>query len=217
MRIKSIYKNRDNEKIIERWNDKASTWDEELKDMNHHLNLDNAYNQFIDVAKEQIEKELDRKKRVNLLDLACGTGIVTECLTDYFEDIVGIDISDQMIDKAKKKNIANAQFKQMDCFDVENLKIKFDAIISRGIICSHYGEELTIEFLIKLKNILKPRGIIILDVLNKLAENKYAYKVQNKAYYTSDQISAIGSHCGFRRTKVYGSVNSRVWIVCLYV
>lgn len=216
MSIKSIYENRFNEKIIERWNSKAQLWDKDLQDSKHHLNLDNAYENFIAISEEIILKDLEFAKKHKLLDLACGTGIVAENLVKYFKAGIGIDISNKMINEALNKNIDNVIFKQLDCFEVTKLSEEFGTIVSRGIILSHYGKKLTKVLLKNLKSVLAKDGFVILDFLNKEAENNFEYRVHDKEYYTRQEIEEICKSLGYSKINIYGIQNNRVLVACLY-
>lgn len=55
-------------------------------------------------------------KESNILDIGCGTGIITVAVAPYVKHITGIDISKKMIEVAKKKatalNLSNTSFLQ---------------------------------------------------------------------------------------------------------
>lgn len=216
MNIKTIYKNRINEEIKERWDKKAPSWDVELRDDNHHLNLDNAYKNFLSITEDVIKDKYDYTKESIFLDLGCGTGIVSQHIARYFKRGIGIDISDGMIKEAKSKNINNVSFKVGDCFQVEKLSSNFGAVISRGILISHYGKENSLVLLGKIKDILEEKGILIFDFLNKEAKESFRYRVHDKAYYTKKEIEDMAKKLGYKQIKIYGNENNRVLIASLY-
>jgi len=70
-----------------------------------------------------------------VLDMACGTGIVTLAFAKYADSVVGIDVTQSMLDEAIKKqkqeNITNIKF---DLGSVENLPYadnSFDIVFTR--------------------------------------------------------------------------------------
>ena len=64
-----------------------------------------------------------------LMDFGCGTGLVGICLAKYVKEVIGIDLSKEMINEFnhKAKNIKNAIG---ICEDVKNVNKKFDVIVS---------------------------------------------------------------------------------------
>ncbi|HDA6049972.1 TPA: methyltransferase domain-containing protein, partial [Staphylococcus aureus] len=42
-------------------------------------------------------------KKGRALDIGCGSGLLVEKLASYYDEVVGIDISNQMLDLAKSK------------------------------------------------------------------------------------------------------------------
>lgn len=93
-----------------------------------------------------------------ILDLGCGTGTLTVQLTDLCSKVVGVDSSQNMIDKAKKQ-FSNVEFLVCDAlalpFDEE-----FDVVFSNAVfhwISDHNA---------LLKNIhkaLKPQGLLVCE------------------------------------------------------
>lgn len=135
----------------------------------HHLNSNVA--------------EYKREEHINLLkkwagDLAGKTVLKTDLFEeafgkDYFFDYlmknsknaIGMDISDQMIKKAKKRlrseNCATCDVRKPAFKDSS-----FDLIISNSTL-DHLPKEELITSLIELRRILKPKGALILTLDNK--------------------------------------------------
>jgi demethylmenaquinone methyltransferase/2-methoxy-6-polyprenyl-1,4-benzoquinol methylase len=97
----------------------------------------------------------------SILDLACGTGILTQQIAQKIPNakIVGVDVTPGYLEIAKKKLASNPNisFVQQDAEKL-NLNIKFDCITS-----SYIPKYCTAEILVKTcLNHLKPGGKIIL-------------------------------------------------------
>lgn len=74
------------------------------------------------------ERSFDRHSKV--LDIGCGTGYpIAKYLADCGHIVTGIDISENMIQRAKQLNLPNANFFKTDFFDFHTDK-KFDAVIA---------------------------------------------------------------------------------------
>ncbi|MDV6250520.1 class I SAM-dependent methyltransferase [Vibrio sp. EA2] len=76
---------------------------------------------------------ISHQKALSLLDVCCGTGLVTIPLSRKLSHVVGIDFSGSMIDFAKYKssNISDIAFYEMDAADF-NLETVFDLIVMTG-------------------------------------------------------------------------------------
>jgi ubiquinone/menaquinone biosynthesis C-methylase UbiE len=76
-------------------------------------------------------KFLDIKEGNKVLDLACGTGVITSLLQEKSKtDVIGIDISPKMIEKAKEKEKNNSFIHYcVGDFVTYNFNEKFDYII----------------------------------------------------------------------------------------
>lgn len=108
-------------------------------------------------------------KRNRALDIGCGSGIVAEALSPYFLEVIGVDISEDMIELARRKRngagrtyiVANAE--EAD-FAAYPFKGGFDYIVSRTTF--HHIENIPV-LLEKMKSALNPGGIIaIIDCVN---------------------------------------------------
>ncbi len=103
----------------------------------------------------------------SILDLGCGTGGHTLILAERGYEVTGIDLSQGMLEIARKKakeRKLNVEFIQGDIRNME-LNQKFDAVISMFAVISYQitNEDLTSVFKTALKH-LKRNGLFIFDV-----------------------------------------------------
>jgi len=202
-------------KISGRWDKKALNWDHQLLDENIHLNQNKEYNNFID-SSEKVAL-LFNKKINDFLEIGCGTGLVSEALSPYFNNGIGIDISNNMIIEAKKKNIQNINFYQKSLFNLtKDTDGSFDLIVSRGILVSHYGINYLSEILDKLFSLTKKNGYVIFDFLNKNVMLNNIHLPQNKEYYLDKTIQEYALKSGFSKVVISGKQTDRVLIGILY-
>jgi 2-polyprenyl-3-methyl-5-hydroxy-6-metoxy-1,4-benzoquinol methylase len=135
----------------------------------------NVINQFNKIAflpdkwdhNQQYQKYLLKNVPPNcscILDVGCGTGELTKKLVPYSTEIIGIDVSENMITEALKRNndgkinYINISVEKY----LEETDKKFDAIISIAAL-HHMDEEKILE---AMKNKLSKDGkIIILDLV----------------------------------------------------
>lgn len=101
-----------------------------------------------------------------ILDIGCGSGMLTFKLAQYYETAVGIDVSEEMLAIAQEKRTApNIKYILMDANNL-SLDRKFDFIVSSGTF--HHLDDLPAIFEM-IKQLLNPNGrVIILDIVSKV-------------------------------------------------
>ena len=91
--------------------------------------------------------ELVKKPHIRVLDFGCGTGLLGNEIKNLFNgeiELVGVDISENMIKNANKKNcyqeIFNCNLDEMELNEIRNLLGTFDYIVSCGVFLEgHVG------------------------------------------------------------------------------
>ena len=119
------------------------------------------------------EKEVEFLKAIfekylvhSVLDIACGTGRHSVPLAEAGFEVVGIDYAEELLQVARTKaDLPNLHFIQQDVTNI-TLDQEFDAAIC---MWSTFGELPYKAMLKGLKNVLKPKGIFVIDV-NQYAE-----------------------------------------------
>lgn len=98
--------------------------------------------------------------RSGALDIGCGSGILAFELGKYYDSVVGIDISEEMLAIAQTKRVSpNIKYLYMDANHLA-LDKKFDLITSSATF--HHLENLP-PTLQTIKNLLTPGGKIVLQ------------------------------------------------------
>lgn len=118
-----------------------------------------------DKKSEVIDKILVENKVKTVLDMTCGTGAQTIYLSKKGYEVVGSDLSKEMLKIAKKKSKGlNISYQQGD---IRTSKFgKFDAVIAIYNAIGHLSKN---DFEKALKNIsqnLKENGLFIFDIFN---------------------------------------------------
>ena len=110
-----------------------------------------------------------RGKKV--LDLACGTGYGSFFLSLHSQEIIGVDISPEAIQSARKKyQRNNLSFVVSDAMSTPFQDHSFDVIVSFETI-EHIKNDLT--FLKEVKRILKQEGLLLLSCPNIVWSKKH--------------------------------------------
>jgi SAM-dependent methyltransferase len=199
------------EVIRQRWDQKADRWDADLADQCCHLNQDDAYHRFLDTADALVAARASFCRERLLIDLACGTGLILAHFADRFERALGIDISPRMLAAATARRLPRAEFLQASCFELAGRVAPAGAVLSRGILLSHYGPRWALPLLRHVREILVPDGgFAVLDFLNALTRHDYPANPDNKTYYTAQQIQFHAAEAGFRRGSILGEPDRRV-------
>ena len=138
--------------------------------------------------------KLKSKKRplekINILDIGCGGGLLSEPMARLGANVTGIDASDKNIKIAKlhaKKNKLNINY---FCSSPEKLKTKkkFDVILNMEII-EHVED---INFFIKsCSKLLKKNGLMFVATLNKTLKS-YVFAIIGAEYIL--RWLPIGTH-----------------------
>ena len=150
----------------------------------------------IKYIKENIIKDFKVKpsekplNKINLLDIGCGGGLLSEPMCRLGANVVGIDASKKNIEVAKfhaKKNKLKINYKVTSPEKLKT-KIKFDVILNMEIV-EHVEN---IDFFIKESaKLLKKNGIMFVATLNKTLKS-YAFAIIGAEYIL--KWLPIGTH-----------------------
>ncbi len=96
------------------------------------------------------------------LDFGCGIGRLTRALSFHFKEVSGIDVSEGMIETAKKlNNKTNVEFLLNNSRDLSIFPSQKFSLIYSNITLQHIPERETIKLYIKeFLRILQPEGIL---------------------------------------------------------
>lgn len=105
--------------------------------------------------------ELEKEEFYDVLDAGCGTGAVLSLLHEKYPNkhYTGIDLSDKMIEVAKRKNVKGVDFVLGDCEELPFEDNSFDAVLC-SMSFHHYPNPE--RFFANVFRILRPNGRLIL-------------------------------------------------------
>ncbi len=133
------------------WNFRAINYDAQIGPM---------YEQAYRLTAEHSLKYLTPSDQV--LEFACGTGIVTALIAPHVKHIHAIDISDEMVSRAQTKTTAlglsNVAVTQTDLFDPDLPEGSFDAVMAFNVLLYIGNFE---EVMQRIKALLKPGGMFL--------------------------------------------------------
>lgn len=142
-------------KSKEEWDNRAEFWSSRSQDMwetGSRKDIIPFFNQY-----------LSRNSKV--LDVGCGDGYGTFKLHKLGHAVIGIDISDEMIVKAKA-SAENIPFLTADVSTIPMEDASFDAVMSINVL---EWVEVPERALRELKRVLKPNGLLCVGILGPTA------------------------------------------------
>ncbi|GKX29708.1 hypothetical protein SH1V18_21880 [Vallitalea longa] len=129
--------------------------------------LARRYDKQISIFNDAYELTTNKAKNIlreddNILEIACGTGIVSFGIADAVKKVTAIDISKEMIDvakeKAKKMNVENIEFQVADGYNLQYEDNSFDTILLFNTL--HIVKEPD-TLLNEIYRLLKPNGYLL--------------------------------------------------------
>lgn len=206
----ALYEQRKLPAIAARWDAKAATWDQELAKPACHLNADEGYSRFLRQTSKLLAERQDFCACQGVIDAGCGTGLVLAAVLPSFAWGVGVDISKEMIRAAESKRLHSARFLVGDCFHLASLCPRAGAVLSRGVLLSHYGHRQGEALLAAACEALARGGFLLFDFLNAEARRLFPHAPGNKTYFQAQEICGMARQAGFGRAVVLGEPERRV-------
>ena len=126
-------------------------------------------------AAKQLTDMLPENAR-NILDIGCGTGILTKMLKDKYNDsaICAIDISQEMISVAKNK-VKDVDYIVADAEEISGGKT-YDLITSNASLQWLKGLE---KAMLSFKKILNPGGRIVFSIFGPLTFHELSWTIRS--------------------------------------
>jgi len=153
-------------KEMDKYQETFQTWNKVAKIyQDKFMNLDlynDSYDTFLDLISNTSS---------SVLEIGCGPGNITKYLLTKKADlkITGIDISENMIELAKKNN-PTSEFVIMDCREIDRLDKKFNAIVC-GFCIPYISNNDCVKLISDCKNLLTNSGILYLSFVDGNYEN----------------------------------------------
>ena len=177
--------------------------------------LDYAVPSLMGKTLENLAKNVKLKK-MKILDAGCGTGLCGEYLKKYarFRGLDGVDLSEKMLDVARKKKIYTHLYNQdlnqflsqhAHCYD----------LINAADVLTYFGE-LGCVF-IQMFEALKPGGRVLFSISeNSCTQDNYFLHLSGRFLHNRKYVEDVLKKCGFiieklTRVKLRNEGNLEVW------
>ena len=133
------------------WNQRSHTYDQSSG--SHYAE---AYHKTVSNTLKYLKPE------DNVLEFACGTGIVTLQVAPHVAHLRAIDISDQMAARAAAKveaaGLENTLVTNTDLFDPCLEEGSYDAVLAYNVLCYVENPQ---QVLARIRSLLKPGGVFL--------------------------------------------------------
>jgi ubiquinone/menaquinone biosynthesis C-methylase UbiE len=131
-----------------------------------------TFDKFAEMTDEQVAARfgaaLGEAGRGDLLDVACGPGVVTAAIAPTAASVVAFDATEQMLDKAKARcaraGLTNVTFKHGDAENLPFADGQFDGVVTRLAIHHFAHPQRALD---EMFRVLRPGGVaVIVDVVS---------------------------------------------------
>lgn len=168
----------------------ASSFENVLSELNYQVPT-----LIADSLKGTLKTKLFKKRRI--LDLGCGTGLCTEAIQKYFpnEEYYGVDISERMLEIAKRKGI----FKALTADDINNFVTTDNNIyhtIVAGDVLTYFGD---VKLLFReIARLTKFNGLFCFSITtNNINNQNYYLTTSGRFVHSPNYICSLLKFCGF--------------------
>ncbi|MFM2330511.1 MAG: hypothetical protein RLZZ26_18 [Candidatus Parcubacteria bacterium] len=146
--------------------------------------------------------ELPENARV--LDVGCGSGVKAEYLVAHGFAVVGIDISDKLLDIARRE-VPEGDFRQISMTELDSMPEMFDGVFAQASLL-HIPKKDAENVVRKMAQRLVPGGLLYIAVKElregkpdeeMLKENDYGYDYERFfSYFTMSELEQYFRNAG---------------------
>ncbi len=153
-----------------------------------------------------------------LLEIGCGTGHWSKYFSEQGFEVTGVDVSEKMIENAKKKGVPHCHFHIADGQDITFFENSFDA--AAAITTLEFAEK-PLRIIAGMARCVKPKGKLWFGVLNSLsAYNQKRRQNENSVYayahlFSPQQLQNLLERFGKVRMKTVGFIIRNKWLIGL--
>lgn len=160
-------------------------FDNYAADFEHEL-INNLDYKTPEILYKLFTKNLPELNNLNILDLGCGTGLISNYFKTISKNLIGVDLSQKMLAIANaKNNYTNLIKSDIDSYleiNINNHYPKFNLIILADVLV-YYGD--LENLFVKIKENLEPQGHLLFSIeLSEAADHLNDYNLSTTGRYT---------------------------------
>jgi len=131
---------------------------------------------------------------LRLLDAGCGTGLCGPYLAPYARELLGVDLSANMINRARDRNLYNNLVKAELVAYLESAAEPFDVIVSADTLC-YFGR---LEPIVRgARGALRERGLLVFTVEARPDGEDYHLHAHGRYSHRTDYVRSLLRLSGF--------------------
>ena len=201
-------------------------WNERAREDAHFYvafgRRDQDNDEFFETAKEMVaafEYELRRlpananRRAWRALEIGCGPGRLIKPLSRNFGEIHGVDVSDEMIAKARAnlRGIPHAHVHHTTGSDLAAFADdSFDFVYSYAVFQHIPSREVVMQYLREARRVLKPGGLLRAQI-NGLDETAARYDTWSGVRISADEVAQFARENGMQLLALEGTRTQYMW------
>ena len=151
---------------------------------------------ILDLGGSRFEKITHQKdpKKMRILEIGCGIGRLLIPMSEIFGQVIGVDISSEMIHKGKKhlENIQNCQIFENNGIDLSEFPDNYFDFCFSFIVFQHIPEKKIVEkYISEVSRVLKPNCLFRFQVRGTITSKPNQITTWDGVQFTSDEIHKI--------------------------
>jgi SAM-dependent methyltransferase len=154
-------------------------------------------------------------RSMRVLEIGCGAGRVTRALAEVFGEVCGVDISGEMVQRARESlaGVPNARVFQNNGMDLGVLPPgEFDFAFST-IVFQHIPSREVIEnYVREVNRVLRPGGLFKFQVQGDSTLETSPDDTWLGVPYTDEQAVELARRCGFEARYRHGAGQQYFWL-----
>ncbi len=172
------------------FDDFAEDFDEKLSELNYKAP------EYI----AEIWKKYNKKPVSKILDAGCGTGLLSQHITNYCDQLYGVDLSSEMLELAKTRELYTDLFCEDLIKYLERNKDSFNGIIASDVLC-YFGD---LEEVFKLSyDSLHSNSYLAFSVeKNHIDEQDFLLSPSGRYVHKQKYVEYVLEKVGFKKVKI---------------
>lgn len=163
------------------------------------LYADNTFHRLLQFQLNHFISLLPKNSKI--LDVACGCGRDTQYLTEEGFNVIGIDVSEELLKEARLRT-KNCNFQKMDFLDLDFSKETFDGVWCMAGISSIPKDNITVAIK-EFYKVLKKDGILYIDIREGhgqeiVTKEKYENAPFYYSYLTKEELENLLKESNFQ-------------------
>lgn len=166
-----------------------------------------SHEEFFASGRAEIEAMLRRasrlghlERREHALDVGCGVGRLTRALSDDFRNVVGIDISEAMLEEARRlhHDRPDVSFLQAPADDLGMFPDNhFDLVLTKIVLQHLPSRQAILDALSQMVRVLRPGGLMVVQTTSHM---RVRHRLQPRArLYRGLRTARLPSRFLYRR------------------